>query len=150
MFCNLSPALKIQCSKLTVHTAPDAHISEAGRTFLDVCTRCAHIFSLNFHCNILEECTGKFPGAPRGAQIKTLISNTEIICLDYLYMEYIYSKCSVLSVGYLPIFLLSQVVQYLYPHVKKILICTHNPACITDNILLLSHTICCLLSAQKI
>ena len=44
-----------QCSKLRVHLAPGAHIS--------ACTQCAHIFSLNYNCNILQECTGKIPGA---------------------------------------------------------------------------------------
>ena len=47
-----------QCSKLRVHSAPGAHISAAGRTFLGRVRPMAHIFSPNFHCNILEECTG--------------------------------------------------------------------------------------------
>ena len=34
-----------------------------GARFTDLCARCAHICSLNSHYNILEECTGKFPGA---------------------------------------------------------------------------------------
>ena len=72
-----------QRSKLTMHTAPDVHISEAGCTFFYVWALCVHIFSLNSHCNILEKCTGKYPRRtvsicvhPRGAQNKTLISNT--------------------------------------------------------------------------
>ena len=42
-----------------MHSAPGAHISAAGHTFFRTC---APIYSLNYHCNILEECTGKVLG----------------------------------------------------------------------------------------
>ena len=38
--------MAIQCSKLTVHSAPGAHIFAAGRMFSHMC---AHVFSPNCH-----------------------------------------------------------------------------------------------------
>ena len=74
----------VQCSKLTVHTAPDAHISEAGRTFFGrVRPMCAHFFT-QFSLQYTRGVHRKIPGRtvsicvhPRGAQNKTLISNTD-------------------------------------------------------------------------
>ena len=52
-----------QCSKLTVHSAPGAHISTAGRTFFGhVRPMCAR-FSLNYHSYIPEECMEEILGA---------------------------------------------------------------------------------------
>ena len=55
--------LEQQCSKLRLHSAPSAHISATGRTFFDMCARCAHVFSHNYHSYMPEECIEKFPGA---------------------------------------------------------------------------------------
>ena len=76
----------IQCSKLTVHSAPNAHISEAGRTFFGrVRPMCAHFFtqlSLQYTRGVHRKIPGRTVSIcvhPRGAQNKTLISNTDII-----------------------------------------------------------------------
>ena len=50
-----------QCSKLTVR--PARTFSRPCARFSDVCAQRAHIYSPNYNCNILEECTGKIPGA---------------------------------------------------------------------------------------
>ena len=72
-----------QCSKLTVHTAPCAHISVDGRTFF----RAVRPVRARFFNEILwlytrgvhgqaAGCTFYEPVRPDGAQNKTLISNT--------------------------------------------------------------------------
>ena len=75
-----------QCSKLTVHTAPDAHISEAGRTvFGHVRPMWENIFT-QFSLQYMRGVHRKIPGRTvsiyvhrRSAQNKTLISNTSYI-----------------------------------------------------------------------
>ena len=72
-----------QCSKLRVHSAPGAHISAAGRTFFGhVRPMCAHFFT-QFSLQYTRGVHRKIPGRtvliwmhPRGAQNKTLVSNT--------------------------------------------------------------------------
>ena len=78
----------IQCPKLRVHPAPGAHISAAGCTiFGGVHPECARFFeslsllhSRRVHgenpgCTVLREVH------PVGAQNKTLISDTVILCV---------------------------------------------------------------------
>ena len=43
----------------------------------DMCARCAHVFSHNYHSYMSEECIEKFPGAQ--FQNEWLISNTELV-----------------------------------------------------------------------
>ena len=78
-----------QCSKLRVHSAPGAHISAAGRTFFGrVRPMCAHFFtqfSLQYTRGVHREIPGRTVSIclhPRGAQNKTLISNTDV-CVQY-------------------------------------------------------------------
>ena len=78
-----APCTPCQCSKLRVHSAPGAHISAAGRTFFGrVRPMCAHIF-IQFSLLHTRGVHRKIPGRtvlicvhPRGAQNKTLFSNT--------------------------------------------------------------------------
>ena len=49
----------IQCLKLTVHSAPGAHISLARCTFFRHVCPDAHVNAVDYHSYIFEECTGK-------------------------------------------------------------------------------------------
>ena len=76
-----------QCSKLTVHTAPGVHNSAIGHTiFGTVRSMCARFFKSLLQYKYIDCQRGALGTSqakvwdtlrPRGAQIKTLISNTE-------------------------------------------------------------------------